>query len=137
MRVCVVMLGLMVTGGIAMAGLRAVNLRCEYRVNPVGVDVLQPRLSWVVEATDPNERGQRQTAFQIIVSSSKEKLDKDIGDLWDTGKVPSDATTVTYAGSPLRSLMECWWKVRVWDKDGNLSEWSEPARWVMGILNEG
>ncbi|MCS7185761.1 MAG: family 78 glycoside hydrolase catalytic domain [Armatimonadota bacterium] len=135
MRIWVVMLGLMLTGGIAMAGLRAVNLRCEYHVSPVGVDVLQPRLSWVVEATDPNERGQRQTAFQIIVSSSKEKLDKDIGDLWDTGKVSSDATTVTYAGSPLRSLMECWWKVRVWDKDGNLSEWSEPARWVMGILD--
>jgi len=118
-----------------MAGLKVTNLRCEYQVNPIGVDVLQPRLSWVVEATDPTERGQRQTAYQIVVASTRENLDKNIGDLWDTGKVNSDATMVIYAGKSLQSLMECWWKVRVWDKDGNPSEWSEPAKWVMGILN--
>jgi alpha-L-rhamnosidase len=87
-----------------------------------------------VEATNPDERGQRQTAYQILVASSRENLDKDIGDLWDTGKVNSDETLVVYAGKPLRSEMECWWKVRVWDKDGNPSEWSEPARWTMGLL---
>ncbi|MEM3147197.1 MAG: hypothetical protein QXY94_06570, partial [Archaeoglobaceae archaeon] len=99
---------LMMTGGIAMAGLKVTNLRCEYQVNPIGVDVLQPRLSWVVEATDPTERGQRQTAYQIIVASTRENLDKNIGDLWDTGKVNSDATMVIYAGKSLQSLMECW-----------------------------
>ena len=117
-----------------MAGLRVTSLRCEYRVNPLGIDVPQPRLSWVVEATNPDERGQRQTAYQILVASSRENLDKDIGDLWDTGKVNSDETLIVYAGKPLRSEMECWWKVRVWDKDGNPSEWSEPARWTMGLL---
>ncbi len=117
-----------------MAGLRVTSLRCEYRVNPLGIDVPQPRLSWVVEATNPDERGQRQTAYQILVASSRENLDKDIGDLWDTGKVNSDETLVVYAGKSLRSEMECWWKVRVWDKDGNPSEWSEPARWTMGLL---
>ena len=117
-----------------MAELRVTNLRCEYLVNPLGVDVSQPRLSWVVEATDPNERGQKQTAYQLLVASNRDNLDKDIGDLWDTGKVASSETMVAYAGKPLRSLMECWWKVRVWDKDGKPSEWSEPARWVMGIL---
>ncbi|MFN3422815.1 MAG: rhamnosidase, partial [Armatimonadota bacterium] len=136
MRVWCMLLSLMMTGGITMAGLRATNLRCEYQVNPLGVDVLQPRLSWIVEATDPNERGQRQTAYRIIVASSRQNLDKDIGDLWDTGKVASDDTMVVYKGKPLSSLMECWWKVQVWDKKGNPSDWSEPARWVMGILDE-
>jgi hypothetical protein len=62
------------TGGIAMAGLRVTSLMCEYRVNPLGIDVPQPRLSWVVEATNSDERGQRQTAYQILVASSRENL---------------------------------------------------------------
>lgn len=128
------LLTLMVTGGIGMAGLKPTALRCEYRINPLGIDVRQPRLSWVVEATDPNERGQRQTAYQILVASSRENLAKDLGDLWDTGKVASAETLVVYAGKPLRSETECWWKVRVWDKDDNPSAWSEPARWTMGLL---
>ncbi|MFA0753907.1 MAG: hypothetical protein IMHGJWDQ_001686 [Candidatus Fervidibacter sp.] len=124
----------MLTGGMAMAGVRVGQLRCEYRENPLGVDVANPRLSWVVETANPEERGQCQMAYQILVASSRELLDKEVGDLWDTGKVNSDATMVVYAGKPLRSEMECWWKVRVWDKDGNPSEWSEPARWTMGLL---
>ena len=134
MKVWSLVVSLLMTGGIAMAGLRAKDLMCEYRANPLGIDVLQPRLSWVVEATNQDKRGQRQTAYQILVASSRENLDKDIGDLWDTGKVSSDETLVVYAGKPLQSEMECWWKVRVWDKDDKPSEWSEPARWTMGLL---
>ncbi|MGB9717303.1 MAG: family 78 glycoside hydrolase catalytic domain [Thermoproteota archaeon] len=112
--------------------LKAGKLRCEYRVNPLGVDVLKPRLSWIVESS---ERGQFQTAFQIIVSSTRANLEKDIGDLWDSGKVQSEETSqITYAGKTLSSRMECWWKVRVWDKQGRPSEWSEPAYWTMGLL---
>ncbi len=112
--------------------LKAGRLRCEYRVNPLGIDVLRPKLSWIVESS---ERGQLQTAYQIIVSSTRLNLEKGIGDLWDTGKVKSDQTSqIEYSGKPLSSRMECWWKVRVWDKDGRLSEWSEPARWTIGLL---
>ncbi len=116
-------------------GLRVTALRCEYRTNPLGIDVPQPRLSWVVESLNPDERGQRQTAYQLLVASRRDLLDKNVGDLWDTGKVLSDATRVVYAGKPLLSEMECWWKVRVWDKDDRPSEWSEPARWTMGLLS--
>ncbi|MBO3840878.1 MAG: family 78 glycoside hydrolase catalytic domain [Candidatus Brockarchaeota archaeon] len=113
-------------------GLKVRKLRCEYRVNPLGIDVLKPRLSWIVESS---ERGQFQTAYQIIVSSTRLNLEKDIGDLWDTGKVQSKETSqITYAGKTLSSRMECWWKVRVWDKRGRPSEWSEPAYWTMGLL---
>ncbi len=114
------------------AGLKAKKLRCEYRVNPLGIGVSKPRLSWIVESA---ERGQFQTAYQLIVSSTKLNLENNTGDLWDSGKVQSDQTSqVTYAGKPLSSRMECWWKVRVWDKHGGSSGWSEPARWTMGLL---
>ncbi|MEM3465137.1 MAG: family 78 glycoside hydrolase catalytic domain [Thermoproteota archaeon] len=112
--------------------LKAGKLRCEYRVNPLGIDVLKPRLSWIVESS---ERGQLQTAYQIIVSSTRLNLEKDIGDLWNSGKIQSDQTNqIEYSGKPLSSRMECWWKVRVWDKDGRPSKWSEPAHWTMGLL---
>ena len=68
-------------------------------------------------------------------ASSAERLAHDQGDLWDSGKVVSDATLqVEYAGKPLRSRTRCHWKVRVWDRDGRVSAWSEPAAWEMALL---
>ena len=109
--------------------------RCEYLVNPLGIDVVKPRLSWVLES---KERGQKQVAYQILVASSREKLDKDEGDLWDSGKVDSvQSIHVEYQGQDLISRQRCWWKVCVWDKDGVVSVWSEPAMWSMGLLEKG
>ncbi len=119
------------------ASIRPVDLRCEYRVNPLGLQEKQPRLSWTLEAIDSAARGQRQTAYRIIVSSSLQKLEQGTGDLWDTGKVDSDQTAqIEYSGSELKSGTECWWKVQVWDEQGRPSAWSEPARWSMGPLSE-
>ncbi len=113
-------------------GLRPVALRCEYRVQPLGLDEPQPRLTWRVESA---ERGQRQTAYRIFVASSQAALKRNTGDLWDSGQVAGDQTVnVPYAGPPLASRQECFWKVRVWDKDGKASAWSAPARWTMGLL---
>jgi len=115
--------------------LRPMDLRCEYRKNPLGIDTLQPRLSWALEPTDPRVRGQRQTAYQILAASSEERLRSDQGDLWDTGEVKSDKSIhVPYEGKPLGSGMQVWWKVRVWDDHGKPSAWSEPAFWSMGLL---
>ena len=58
------------------------RLRCEYLVNPLGIDVAEPRLGWVIES---DGRGVRQVAYQILASSSPDRLNNDIGDLWDTG----------------------------------------------------
>jgi len=111
------------------------RLRCEYLENPLGIDVVRPRLSWIV--TSP-ERGQRQTAYHILVASSPEKLAADQGDLWDTGRVASDETLHhEYEGSPLPSRQRCYWKVRVWDRQGRPSAWSPAASWSMGLLNPG
>jgi alpha-L-rhamnosidase len=93
------------------------NLRCEYLNNPLGIDVLKPRLSWVSEAgsQESEVRGQRQTAYQVLVASTPELLAKDKGDLWDSGKVEGDQSIqVEYVGKPLTSGMRCFWKVRGW-----------------------
>ncbi|MCW1884696.1 family 78 glycoside hydrolase catalytic domain [Luteolibacter flavescens] len=116
----------------AWADLSVSKLRCEYLVDPVGIDEVEPRLSWVVAST---ERGERQTAWQIIVASTPEALAAGQGDLWDSGKVAGDATSqIEYAGSALASRAECHWKVRAWDKDDQPSAWSAPAKWTIGLL---
>lgn len=108
------------------------RLRCEYLENPLGIDAMPPRLSWIVESP---ERGQRQTAYRILVSSTRSRLDEDDGNLWDSGKVPSAETLhVEYGGRPLLSGRVAHWKVRVWDSEGTASAWSPPAHWQMGIL---
>lgn len=110
------------------------HLQCEYLANPVGIDVLQPRLSWqLVDA----RLGARQTAYQVLVASSEATLESDQGDLWDSGRIESDQSVhVTYAGKPLASHQQCHWKVRIWDQDGKPTEWSRPAKWSMGILSQ-
>src|SRR5438552_10848554 len=119
------------------AALKVVRPRCEYRINPLGIDVVKPRLSWVLEATDPGARGLTQAAYEILVASSRASLDADQGDLWSTGKVTLDESIqIAYRGKPLASRQECWWKVRVWANNENEpSAWSEPARWSMGLLD--
>src|SRR5210317_622975 len=113
--------------------LRPVRLTCEYMQDPSVVDVLKPRLVWVNMARD-GERGQRQTAYRIIVASSKEQLASP--DLWDSKVVPSDQSNrVAYMGNQLESRQECWWQVKVWDKNGHETDWSEPAFWRMGLLD--
>jgi alpha-L-rhamnosidase len=113
-------------------GLIPARLRCEARVDPLGIDGQQPRLDWLVESA---QRGQKQTGYRILVASTAAALKEDRGDLWDTGQVNSDETTnIVYRGKPLTSHAYCHWKVKVWDKDGTPSPWSEPAVWSMGLL---
>lgn len=110
------------------------QLRCEYAVNPLGLDTEEPRFSWLLESS---QRGQMQSAYQIIVASSEEKLNENKGDLWDSGKVTSEkSVNVVYKGSKLSSSQKCYWKVRCWDKDGKSSQWSETAIFEMGLLKD-
>jgi alpha-L-rhamnosidase len=121
--------------GMPSPSLKVVSLNCEYEVDPLGIDVARPRLSWVLEAAEPGARGLRQTAYQILVATNPDKLRAGEGDLWNSGKVDSGASNqVEYAGQALASRARCWWKVRAWDQFGKVSSWSEPGAWTMGLL---
>ena len=122
--------------GSASASIRPDQLRCEYRVNPLGIDVTQPRLSWALAAANPKARGLKQTAYRVLVASSEAALRTGKGDLWDSGRVESDQSVhVVYNGKPLTSGAQAFWKVQVWDQAGKPSAWSAPALWTMGLLN--
>ena len=129
------------------AAIHATSLRCEYRVNPQGIDTATPQLSWeVVVATSERTaatlaatppRGLRQTAYQIFVASSLEQLAANTADIWNSGMVRSgQSSQIAYEGPSLESGRPYFWKVRIRDQKGVLSPWSEPATWSMGLLNE-
>jgi alpha-L-rhamnosidase len=102
------------------------DLRCEYQDNPLGIDVIQPRLSWKLASA---QRGVAQSAYQIRVTDTSDVL-------WETGKVLSHQSIhVPYGGSVLRSGQHCTWRMRVWDGNDQPSAWSEPAWWEMGLLH--
>jgi len=77
-------------GAGGQSSVHPVDLRCEYRKNPLAVDSLAPRLSWTLAATDPAARGLSQSAYQILAASSEARLTSNQGDLWDSGKMNSD-----------------------------------------------
>src|SRR5271157_2998040 len=104
------------------------QLRCEYRVNPLGVDVPAPRLSWIMVSPEVGRRGARQTAYRVLVASRATLLGENRGDLWDSGRVQSDQSNqLEYEGKPLRSSQQAFWKVRIWDEYEQPSPWSQPS----------
>ena len=106
-------------------------LRCEYKVDPLGIDVRRPRLSWQLTA---DGRGVMQAAYQVRVAPSEAGLTT--SPIWDTGRVDSDQSIhVVYDGPALVSRQRYYWQVRVWDGDGAASDWSAPAFWEMGLLD--
>lgn len=110
---------------------KVTQLRCEYLINPLGIDEPGPRLSWVMES---DRRGARQSAWRVRAASSLERLVDGHADLWDSGRVEDDRTShIVYNGVPLASRMVCCWQVQVWDEQGAAAV-SEPAFWTMGLL---
>lgn len=111
------------------------NLTCDHSVNPIGVDLRAPALHWTLEETDPTARGLQQTAYEVLISSSRAALDHDLGDRWDSGKIAAPlSASVRYAGQLLASDTVYFWKVRVWDGNGRSSAWSAPTTFLTGLL---
>jgi alpha-L-rhamnosidase len=128
-------LGVAVASASAQSA-RVTQMRCEYRIDPTGIDVAAPRLSWQMAALDPTQRGLRQTAYEILAATTPDGLDPNTVDLWDSGRIVSDASTqIPYGGRPLASRTVVWWKVRIWDQNSRPSAWSQAGTWSMGLLS--
>ena len=108
------------------------RLRCEYLETPLGIDELRPRLSWWLDDERPAEI---QTAYHILAARHPELLERDDGDLWNSGRIESSNTChIAYAGRPLTSRQRVWWKVRAFDSDGIGGPWSRATYFEMGLL---
>lgn len=106
-------------------------LTCEYRANPLGIDITTPRLSWQLQS---ERRGARQTAYRILAASDLDQLSEGNADLWDSGRIKSDQSIhIPYAGKKLGSHQRVHWKVIIWDETGYLNN-SDPAWFELGLL---
>ena len=122
----------------AAEGLHPTSLRCEYLVDPLGIDTPAPRFSWQLSAAPAaaNARGRSQSAYRILVAAAVDELAAGRGTVWDSGRaVAAGSTNVAYAGRALASSERCYWQVRVWDEAGMPGPWSAPAWFEMGLLN--
>ncbi len=112
------------------AQVKVKNLRCENRIDPIGLDITSPRFSWQMESA---ERNQVQTAYEIRVGMKSSK-----NQFWNSGKqISGQSAFVPYSGSVLQSATTYYWQVRVWDRNGKVSDWSAQAYWQMGLLQPG
>ena len=106
------------------------GLTCEHRVNPIGIETKNPRLSWKIKSSGRNVM---QTFYNIRVSETP-SFSKNI--VWESGKInSSESNLVAYNGPALESTKRYYWQVKIWDNKKNQSKWSTPAYWEMGILN--
>lgn len=122
------------TVAAASAEVKPVSLRTEYLKNPFGIDAATPRLSWKLTSEEHN---QKQVAYRIFVASTLQQLERNEADLWDSGNVKTDQTLfIPYAGSPLESRQQCFWKVWTWSNDQGRPISSEVSSWSMGLLKD-
>lgn len=109
---------------------KPIDLICDYLEAPLGVDNPHPRLAWRLEDA---RQGARQTAYQIVVDRDSLAVVQGTGRAWNTGKIPTDQMLVPYAGQALQPFTAYFWKVTVWDKDGQAST-SEVSRFETGLM---
>ena len=123
---------LLISSVFAQSQISVSGLTCESKSNPVGIEIKNPRLSWIISSS---ERNTVQSDYHILVSDSPEKLHNNIGNIWDSKIVKSDCSIqVEYNGSPLSSEKTYYWKVKVTNQNGKTTYWSETATWQMGLL---
>lgn len=107
------------------SGLTVENIRKPQNTSIVDA---KPEFSWVV----PKE-AVMQKAFQILVSSSEDLAEKNIGDVWNSGRVGSSRSfNVEFGGEPLQAGTKYYWRLRIFDKDNRLSEYSSVQEFKTG-----
>jgi alpha-L-rhamnosidase len=113
--------------------LKADKLMCEYKVNPLGIDVSAPRFGWTLMSSSQNEI---QTAYEIIVSDNERDIQKEVGNVWTTGKVnSSDQINIVFTGKSLKPFVRYFWKVKTYDRAGEPSLWSNSAWFETAFIN--
>ncbi|HWK07433.1 MAG TPA: family 78 glycoside hydrolase catalytic domain [Puia sp.] len=115
--------------------LKTNHLTCEYLVNPLGIDIAKPALSWQLVS---EQRDQQQSAYTIIVSDNRADIDHLHGNTWTSGKKSSSRNTnIIYAGPALHSFKRYYWRVQAYDRNGVASPWSDPAWFETSMLQPG
>ncbi|MGC4036691.1 MAG: family 78 glycoside hydrolase catalytic domain [Chitinophagaceae bacterium] len=106
----------------ATSPVKITRLTCEYLENPLGIDEKFPRFAWELQSV---ERNQSQSAYEIIIGDNLKDIQQGKGNYWQTGKViSSENIQIVYMGNPLKSFTKYFWRVKIYDKDGNASPWS-------------
>ena len=112
--------------------LKVTELRCCNLVNPEGIE--NPSLGWKIKT---QEQGVVQTAWEIQIASSNKLLEKGKADVWNSEKQLSDKQfDIIPEGTVFDETGKYFWRVRIWDANGTMSSWSEPASFSIGLLNE-
>ncbi len=110
------------------------RLTCDMLTNPLGISDNRPELSWTIQS-DKNDT--YQTCYEILVSDSKSLIDKNEGNVWESGAVQSDENLrIAYSGKALEPFTRYYWKVRIKDNRGELSDWSETAWFETAMLSD-
>ncbi len=112
--------------------LRVVNLTTEYKPNPVGIDIAQPRFSWQIQSS---LRDILQTEWSIRVAKNIKDLTDGKNLIWESKENTEQSIHIEYKGESLQSRQRYYWQVKIADNKGNVSTWSDPQYWEMGLLS--
>ncbi|RYU97060.1 alpha-L-rhamnosidase [Emticicia agri] len=126
-----VFLSLSIPDCLAASPAQSEGLKCEYLINPLGIDNPAPRFTWLI--TD-NRKGARQTAYQVLIDTDSMKVVNEMAGEWSTGKIVSDNNLVVYKGKALQPFTKYFWKVIVWDKDGAKAAKAPVNSFEMGMM---
>ena len=110
-----------------------IELKCEYSIEPLAIDVRYPRLSWQVKN---NKRNNFQTAYHIMVADNIKSLDENNPNIWNSGKIKwKNIGYAKYKGKRLESDKSYFWKVKIWDSKNEESEFSKVSKFDIGLFN--
>src|SRR6059058_426443 len=104
---------------------RPYKLTCEYLKHPLGIETRQPRFSWLI---DSSQRNLFQSAYELVIGTKEKEVERSKGNIWQSGEIYSDQNIlIEYKGAPLRSATRYFWRVRVYDQNGKVSQWSKTS----------
>ena len=108
------------------------DLKSEYLVNPIGIDVKSPRLTWKI---NDSRRGAIQKSYDICVGTDSAKVAAGKGSYWKTGKINSSSQMVVYDGNQLKPYQKYYWLLKVWDKNNQKIKSEKLASFEMGMMD--